>query len=65
MAGIQLHTMFTSSVDVLSGIDFSELGEDNEFTWHKFIVKGWVAQDFEEHAKVAVHNATRQIMTLT
>ena len=30
--GGQLHTMFMSSVDVQSGKDFSELGEDNEFT---------------------------------
>ena len=31
--GRQMHTMFMSSVDVQSGIDFSELGEDDEFTW--------------------------------
>ena len=37
--GEQLHTIFTSSVDVLSGIDLSDLGEDNEFTWHQFHVK--------------------------
>ena len=30
--GVQLHTMFTSLVDVQSGIEFSELGEDNKFT---------------------------------
>ena len=30
--GGQLHTMLTSSVDVQSGVDFSELGEDDEFT---------------------------------
>ena len=30
--GGNLHTMFTSSVGILSGTDFSEMGEDNEFT---------------------------------
>ena len=28
--------MFTSSGDVPSGTDFSELGEDDNFTWHQF-----------------------------
>ena len=32
VTGRQLHAMFTSSADVLSGTDFSELGEDDEFT---------------------------------
>ena len=40
----QLHTMFTSSVDVLSGTDFSDLGEDDKFMWHQFYVKGWGAR---------------------
>ena len=57
--------MFTPSVDVLSGTDFSELGEDNEFTWHQFHVKGWVAQDFEGQAPMAVHNATGCAVPLT
>ena len=56
--GGQLHVMFTSSVDVLSETDFSEIGEDDDFTWHQFQVKGWGAQDFEGHALVAMHNAT-------
>ena len=50
--------MFTSSVDVQSGMDFSELGEDDEFTRHQFHVKGWGARDFEGHASVVVHNGT-------
>ena len=39
--GGQLHTIFTSLVGVQSGIDFSDLGEDDEFSWHPFHVKGW------------------------
>ena len=50
--------MFMSSVDVLSGTDFSEMGEYEKFTWHKFHVKGWGAQDFEGHAPLSMHNAT-------
>ena len=42
----QLHAMCTSLVDVQSGIYFSELGEDDEFTWHKFHTEVWGAQDF-------------------
>ena len=38
VTGGQLHTMLTSLVEVLSGIDFSELGEDDSFTWHQFHV---------------------------
>ena len=34
VTGEQLYIMFTSLVDVLKGKDFSDLGEDNEFTWH-------------------------------
>ena len=41
VTGGQLHAIFTSSGDVPSGTDFSEMGEDNEFTWHQFYVKGW------------------------
>ena len=44
--GGQLHTMFTSSGEEPPGTEFSELGEDDEFTWHQFHVKGWGAQDF-------------------
>ena len=39
--GGQLHTRFTSSMDAPFGIDFIEMGEDDEFTWHQFHVKGW------------------------
>ena len=57
--------MFTSLVDVPSGTDFSELGEDDEFTWHQFHVEVWGAQDFEGHAPVSMHNATRGAVPLT
>ena len=57
--------MFTSSVDIPSGTDFSELGEDKKFTWHQFHVKGWGAQDFEGHAPMAMHNATGRAVPLT
>ena len=63
--GGQIHTMFTSSVDVPSGTDLSELGEDDEFTWHQFHVKGWGARYFEGHAPASMHNATRQAVPLT
>ena len=61
----QLHTMFTSLMDVQSGIYFSELGEDDKSTWHQFHIKDWVARDFEGHAPVAMHNATERAVTLT
>ena len=61
----QLHTMFTSSVDVPSRIDFSKMEEDDKFTWHQFHVKGWGARDFEGHAMVAMHNSTRRAVPLT
>ena len=57
--------MFTSSVEVPSGTNFSELGEDDEFIWHHFHVKGWGAQDFEGHAPVVMHNATGRVVPLT
>ena len=38
--GGQLHTIFKSSVNVQSGIDFSEMVEEEEFTWHQFHVEG-------------------------
>ena len=43
VTGGQLHAMFTSLGDEPSGTDFSELREDNEFTWHQFHVKDWGA----------------------
>ena len=61
----QLHNMVTSSVDVQSVIDFSEMGEDDEFTWHQFHVEGWGAQDFEANAPVAMHNVTGRAVPLT
>ena len=57
--------MLTSSMDVPSGTDFSELGEDDESTWHQFHIKGWGAQDFEGHALVAMHNSTGRAVPLT
>ena len=57
--------MFTSLVDVQSGIDFSDLGEDDEFTWHQLHVEGWVAQDFERNALVDMHNVTEWAVPLT
>ena len=50
---------------VPSGTDFSEMGEDDELTWHQFHVKGWGAQYFEGHAPVAMHNATGRAVPLT
>ena len=61
----QILTMFTSLVDVQSGIYFSDLGEDDKYTWHQFHVKGWGAQDFEGHTPVAMHNSTRRAVPLT
>ena len=57
--------MSTSLVDVPSGTDFSELGEDNEFTWNQFYIKGWVARDFEGHVPMPMHNATGRAVPLT
>ena len=52
-------------MDVLSRIDFSELVEDDEFTWHQFHAKVWGARDFERHAQMAMHNATGRSVPLT
>ena len=57
--------MFMSLVEVQSGIEFSELGEDDEFAWHQFHPKGWVERYFEGHALVHMHNATGWAMSLT
>ena len=57
--------MFMSSADVQSGIYFSEMGEDDEFTWHQFHVKVWGAQDFEVHAPVAMQNSTESAVPIT
>ena len=57
--------MFTSSGDEPSGTDFSELGGDDEFTWHQFHVKGWGAQDFEGNAPVVMYNNTGRSLPLT
>ena len=56
--------MFTSLVDFQSRIYFSELVEDNTFTWNQFHVDGWGARDFEEHAPVAMHNTTGHAVPL-
>ena len=50
---------------VPSGIDFSELGEDNELTWHQFHVEGWGVQDFEGNTTVAMQNATGRAVPFT
>ena len=65
VTGGHLHTMFRSSVDVLSGTDFSELEEDDKLTRHQFHVKGWGAQYFEGNAPMAMHNATGKAVPLT
>ena len=65
MTGGKLHAMFKSSGEVPSGAYFSELGEDDKFTWHQFHTEGWGARDFEGHAPVAMHNATRRAVPLT
>ena len=57
--------MFTSSLDVPSGIDFSELGEDDEFIWHQFHIKVWGSQDFEVYALMVMHKATGRTVPLT
>ena len=57
--------MFTSLGEEPLGTDFSELGEDNEFTWHKFHVEGWGARDFDRHATVVMHNNTGRAVPLT
>ena len=57
--------MFTSLVNHTLGTDFSDLGEGNEFILHHFQVKSWVAQDFEGHAPVGMHNTTGRALTLT
>ena len=62
--GGQLHTMFTLSGEEQIGTGFSELGEDDKFTWHQFHVEGWGAQDFEEHTTVVMNNYTGQAVPL-
>ena len=63
--GGQLHTMFTSLVDSISGGDFSDLGEGEKFTWHQFHVECWGALDFEVHAPVTMYNNTGCAVPLT
>ena len=55
--GGELHTMFTSLVYMQSWVDFSGLGEDNEFTLHKFHIKGGGAQDFEGHVPMEMYHS--------
>ena len=52
-------------MDSTSGIDFSDMGEGNKFTWHQFHVEVWGAQDFEVHAPVTMHNNTGRSVPLT
>ena len=63
--GGELHTMFMSSGDKPSGTDFSELGEDDEFTWCQFHAEGWGARDFEGHAPVVMHDDIGPAVPLT
>ena len=57
--------MFTSLVDVPSGIEISELGEEDECTWHQFHAKVWVAQYFELHGPMAMKNAIGRSVPFT
>ena len=65
VTGCHLHAMFMSLGDKPVGTDFSELGEDNKFTWHQFHVNGWGAREFEGHAPVVMHNDTGRAVPLT
>ena len=47
------------------GTDFSELGEDDEFMWYEFHVKGWGARYFEGNTTVVMHNDIRRVVPLT
>ena len=57
--------MFTSTVASTLGVDFSELGEGDEFTWHQFHAKDWGEQDFEGHGPVVLRNNTGCAVPLT
>ena len=52
-------------VELTSGTDFSEMVEEDEFTWYQLHVEDWGTQDCEVHAPVAMHNATRREVPLT
>ena len=65
MTGGKLHAMFTSLGDKPLGTDFSEMGEDDKFTWHQFHVEVWGARYFEGHAPVVMHNTTGRVVPLT
>ena len=56
--------MLTSSGEEPLGKDFSELGENKEFTWHQFHVKDWGSRDFEGHTTVVMHNGTGLVLPL-
>ena len=56
--------MFTSTAGFISGEEFSNIGEGDEFMWHQFQNKDWGVQDFEGHGKVDLHNSTGQATTL-
>ena len=57
--------MFMSSGEETLGAYFSEMGEDDEFTWHQFHVEGWGARDFERHTTVVMYKDTKRAVPLT
>ena len=57
--------MFMSLGEEPLGTDFSELGEDNEFTWHQSHAKGWGARDFEGYTMVVMFDDTGRSVPLT
>ena len=57
--------MFMSSGEEPLGTDFSDLGEDDKFTWNQFHVDGWGARYFEGHATVVMHKYTGRVVPLT
>ena len=63
--GGQLHTLFTSSGEEHLETDFSELGEDDKFSWHQFHIKGWGERDFEGHATLVMYNYNGRAVPLT
>ena len=64
MTGGQVHVILTSSGDEPFGTEYSELVEEDKFTWNQFHVKGLGARDFEGHTTVVMHNDTGQAVAL-
>ena len=54
-----------TAVGSISGKDFKELGEGDEFTCHQFHVEDWGAQNFDGHALVNLHNNTGRAVPFT